>query len=112
MTRKDIASMFEAMRDMFIMPEKMREYTAREWAGLVTTWLGVFAGDPYKHVWAAVRLYARNGGRFWPFPGEIADNMPYGAPEDEALRTLSFLTQSQAREKYGKFYEPAQRRRY
>lgn len=99
MIKKDMKSLFASMRGMFRLTREQSEFSAHDWSALLESWCGVFAADRYEHVWAGVRMYARNGGVYWPYPGEIADMMPAGDwYEDKALRDLSFRTRARQRE--------------
>lgn len=98
MTQKEMAQLFERLRDLVCLTESQRAFDARKWRECVSLWLGVFARDSYADVWAGVRMYIHNGGKFWPYPGEIADLMPASPWCDNAeLRDLSYQTRAQAR---------------
>ena len=98
MTHNDIKTLFAKMRELLIPTETQRSYDARQWRECMDLWFGIFNADSFACVWAAVRRYIRDGGKFWPYPGEIADRLPCdGWASDEALKTLSYTTVAQER---------------
>lgn len=99
MTRKDMAQLFDRMRDLVLLTERQRSFDARKWRECVDMWLGIFAKESYADVWAGVRMYIHGGGKFWPYPGEVADLMPSSPWCDNAeLRDLTYKTRAQARD--------------
>lgn len=98
MTRKEMAQMFEIMRDLVCLTETQRAFDAKKWRDCINSWCSIFSTEQYSHVWAGVRMYIHNGGKFWPYPGEIADLMP-SSPwcENSELRDLLYQTRAQAR---------------
>lgn len=97
MTQKEIANIFEKMRLLVILTEAQRAYTAPQWRDLVGLWHSIFASEYYTHVWAGIRRYIHDGGKFWPYPGEIIASMPAGDPDADALRDLKYETRAQAK---------------
>jgi hypothetical protein len=97
MTRKEMQNLFDALRRMVCMTEAQRAYDARAWRDCVSLWHGIFAGDSYETVWAGVRRYIHDGGRYWPYPGEIADLMPAYDVDVQALCELRYTTRAAAR---------------
>lgn len=98
MTHSEMKTLFEKMKELVCMTEKQRLYDARQWKECVNLWLSVFAPDEFRNVWAGVRMYINRGGKYWPYPGEIADLMP-ACPylENDELRNLTFKTRAAAK---------------
>lgn len=98
MTHNEVTTLFEKMREVLCLTEKQRGYDAKQWRACMNLWLGIFAGDEFRNVWAGVRMYINRGGKYWPYPGEIADLMP-SCPwnEDADLRNLTYHTRAQAK---------------
>lgn len=96
MTNKEMTNLFECMRRLFCLNDMQLAYDAQAWKNAVRLWHGVFQNDDFSHVWAAVRMYIRNGGKYWPYPGEIADLMPSCSYcDDDSLRRLTYHTRAQ-----------------
>lgn len=98
MNHNETANLFEKMREVLSLTDTQRGYDAKQWRACVNLWQGIFAGDDFAHVWAGVRMYIHNGGKWWPYPGEIADMMPACTwLEGDSLKTLAYRTRAQAK---------------
>lgn len=97
MTHDETISLFDFMKKSCKMTAAVCAYDSEGWAIAVHAWECVFASDTYERVLAGVRRYIHDGGRWWPYPGEVADCMPTADADDEAIRTLRFFTRAQER---------------
>lgn len=73
MSDTELSELFYTMRVMFCIPAYMQSFTSTQWKLLKDVWRGVFGAESIESVWDAVRKYARDGGKFWPYPGEIGN---------------------------------------
>lgn len=71
MSERELSELFDTMRIMFCIPGYMQEFSAEKWRVLKNVWRGVFGAESIENVWNAVRKYASEGGKYWPYPGEI-----------------------------------------
>lgn len=75
MSEHELSELFYTMRVMFCIPAYMQEFTSMQWKVLKDVWRDVFKEESIDAIWDAVRKYARDGGKFWPYPGEIGNIM-------------------------------------
>lgn len=76
MTKSETQSIFRQMRMVVALPQSMMAFGVGDWKALVCTWAAIFAQTPCEHISAAIHRYIRDGGRYWPYPGEIAERLP------------------------------------
>lgn len=106
MTRIEVQKIFEKLICCCCLVGKMNQYNARDWNRLIDTWCDVFSADRYVCVyWAACR-YIHEGGKFWPYPGEISALLPANDCIDEdSLKSMSYQTVEQKKEADKRFDE-------
>jgi hypothetical protein len=95
---EDMVKLFGKMREIFYIGSTRRDYTSEQWEDLMWMWTDIFSGEDPERVWAGVRRYAHDGGRYWPYPAEVADAMPLCYPADpEDIDGMMYMTVGQAR---------------
>lgn len=77
MTKKETKILFRKIKSVVALPQAMASYSADDWQSLSQTWCGIFSQTPIEHMIAAFHRYVMDGGRYWPYPGEIAERLPH-----------------------------------
>lgn len=98
-TRNTVEFVFEKLVKCCALPAKMNQYNDSDWSQLVSCWFDIFSSVKPEQLYYAACRYIKEGGKYFPFPGEIASLLPANECIDsDALKRLDYQTIQQKKD--------------
>lgn len=98
-TRNTIELVFGKLVKCCALSAKMNQYNDSDWMQLVSCWLDIFSCVKPEQIYYAACRYIKEGGKYFPFPGEIASLLPANEYIDsDALKRLDYQTIQQKKD--------------
>ena len=102
MKKEEIKTAFFLLCTCCALPKEMKSYSNQDWENLINMWCDVFVGIRYNLLHCAILRYIKEGGKYFPYPGEIAGLLPFNkciSDEDACRLDYQTVAQKKAQDK-------------